>query len=275
MAAPITPATAQVPADPDAPVILDFSIHALRVALVARANVLKLSSMWAVPGVYVLLGPLGTGGKTEIYVGKAVKLRDRLNHHRTKPKLPWWRAIAITRDTTAGFNSAEIGYLEGRLYSELSSLASVDLKADKHDQDTTLPHHMLVQLDAFVPTILAALRVAGIDVGDELAPLGGARGKVRQIIQGTVADLLAAGLVSAGTPLTFARAGKKATGKITADGQIVVDGKAYTSPSTAAAAGLGLKATNGWVSWRLNEGSGPTLADLRSQLPPPTKEPTE
>lgn len=266
MATPITPATAQVPADPEAPVILDFSIHALRVALVARANVLKLSSMWAVPGVYVLLGPLGVGGTTEIYVGKAVKVRDRLNHHRTKPKLPWWRAVAITRDTTAGFNSAEIGYLEGRLYSELSALPTVDLKADKHDQDTTLPQHMLVQLDAFVPTILAALRVAGIDVAADVEPDGDGVGKARQLIQGTVADLLAAGLVSAGAPLTFARAGKKATGTITADGQIVVDGKAYTSPSTAAAAGLGLKATNGWVSWRLDDGAGPTLADLRAQL---------
>jgi hypothetical protein len=62
----------------------------------------------------------------------------------------------VTRDTTAGFNSAEIGYLEGRLYSELSSLPAVSLKADKHDHDTTLPQHMLVQLDAFVPTILGA-----------------------------------------------------------------------------------------------------------------------
>jgi hypothetical protein len=264
MPAPITPASAQVPADSDAPVILDFSVHALRVALVLRQHVLKLSSAWSAPGVYVLLGPLGTESATELYVGKAVKVRDRLSHHRSNPKLPWWRAIAVTRDTTAGFNSAEIGYLEGRLYSELSSVPTVSLKADKHDHDMTLPQHMLVQLDEFVPTILAALRVAGIELGDGDPEQSGS---IRKTIQGTVADLLAAGLVSAGTVLTFERAGKKAEAAITADGQLVVNGKAYGSPSTAAAEALGLKAANGWVSWRLNAGSGPTLAELRSQLP--------
>src|SRR5687768_2139415 len=100
MPTPITPASAQVPSEPDAPVIVDFNVHALRVALVSRRHVLKLSSEWAAPGVYVLLGPLGTEGQTQLYVGKAVKVRDRLNHHRSNPKLPWWRAIAVTRDTT-------------------------------------------------------------------------------------------------------------------------------------------------------------------------------
>lgn len=54
---------------------------------------------------------------------------------------------------------------------------------------------------------------------------------------------------------------------MTADGALVVDGKAYTSPSTAATRALDLKAANGWTSWRLAEGHGPTLADLRKQLP--------
>jgi hypothetical protein len=242
-------------------VVLDFSVHALQVALV-----LKLPPKWAAPGVYILLGALGTQGATELYVGKAVKVRDRLNHHRTKPKLDWWRAVAITRDTTTGFNSAEIGYLEGRLYSELSSLPGINLKADKHDHDTTLPQHMLVQLDAFVPTILAALRVVGIDLGDAGGPDAEPAGTTRQTFQTTVADLLAAGLLSAGTVLTFERSGKKAEAAVTVDGQLVVDGKAYRSPSTAAAAALGLKAANGWVSWRLDGGTGPTLAALRAQV---------
>lgn len=267
MPSPITPASAQVPADPDAPVILDFSVHALRVALVSRRNVLKLPSTWAAPGVYLLLGPLGATGKTEIYVGKAVRLRDRLNHHRTKPKLDWWRALAVSRDTTAGFNSAEIGYLEGRLYSELSAMSSVSLKADKHDHDTTLPQHMLVQLDAFVPTILAALRVAGIDLLDSTNAEEEPPGKKRQTIKGSLPDLLASGLLSAGAVLTFERAGKKGEAAVTPDGQLLVDGKAFASPSTAAAAALGLKAANGWVSWRLDGGKGPTLAELRTQLP--------
>lgn len=121
----------------------------------------------------------------------------------------------------------------------------------------------------FVPTILAALRLARVELGEGATTDSEPGGKVRQKIQGTVADLLAAGLVSAGTVLTFERAGKKAEAAITADGQLVVNGKAYGTPSTAAAAALGLKAANGWVSWRLNAGTGPTLAELRSQLPGP------
>ena len=128
MPSPITPANAQIPADNDAPVVVDFDVHALRVALVQRQHVLKLSAAWA-------------------------------------------------------------------------------------------------------------------------------------------PDLLAAGLLSAGALLTFQRAGKTAEASVTADGQLVVDGKAYSSPSRAASTSLGLKAANGWVSWRLDAGAGPTLADLRAQLP--------
>jgi hypothetical protein len=267
MPSPITPANAQIPSDTDAPVVVDFDVHALRMAFVQRKHILKLSSSWAVPGVYILLGPLGGESTTEVYVGKAVKVRDRLNHHRNNPKLPWWRAVAVTRDTTAGFNSAEIGYLEGRLFSELSAIPSISLKADKHDLDTTLPQHMLIQLDAFVPTILASLRLAGLDLGADQVDAMEPGGKKVQQIQGSVPDLLAAGLLGAGTTLTFQRAGKTAEASVTADGQLVVNGKAYSSPSSAAAAALGLKAANGWVSWRLDGGMGPTLAQLRSQLP--------
>jgi hypothetical protein len=267
MPSPVTPASAQVPSDADAPIVMDFSIHALRVALVARRHVLKLPESWSVPGIYVLLGPLGTGKETELYVGKAVEVRKRLNHHRTNPKLAWWRALAVTRDTTAGFNSAEVGYLEGRLYKELISAPGIDLKADKHDFDTTLPQHLLVQLDAFVPTILSALRIAGVELGEEEEALDKPEGKTRKTIGGSVPDLLAAGLLSAGATLTFDRAGKHAEASVTSDGQLVVDGKAFASPSTAAAKALGLKAANGWKSWRVDGGSGPTLADLRAQLP--------
>lgn len=266
MASPVTPANVQVPSDADAPIVMDFSVHALRVAMVSRRHILKLPESWSVPGIYVLLGALGTGTDTELYVGKAVEVRKRLNHHRTNPKLSWWRAIAVTRDTTAGFNSAEIGYLEGRLYKELISAPGISLKADKHDQDTTLPQHLLVQLDAFVPTILAALRIAGIELGEEEEALSQPEGKTRQTIEGSVPDLLAAGLLSAGATLSFDRAGKHAEASVTSEGHLVVDGKAYSSPSTAAAKALGLKAANGWKSWRIGS-SGPTLADLRAQLP--------
>lgn len=265
MAAPVTPANAQVPADAGAPIVLDFSVHALRVALVARRNVLNLSEAWAVPGIYVLLGKLG-GEETEVYVGKTVWLRKRLNNHRLKPKLSWWRAVAITRDTTAGFNSAEVGYLEGRLFKELQATPGIAPKADKFDQDTTLPPHLLLQLDEFVPTILAALRIAGVEFEEEEEALATPTGKKRKTYDGSIADLLSSGLLVAGTTLHFDQGDKHAEATVTADGKLMVDGKAYASPSTAGAKAVGIKATNGWAKWRVGP-SGPTLADLREDLP--------
>jgi Restriction Enzyme Adenine Methylase Associated len=263
---PVTPGSIQVPGAPDAPVIVDFGVHALRAALVRKESVPELAQTWAAPGVYCLLGALGGEGKTTTYVGKGVSVRKRLMQHRAKPPIEWWRAVAIVRDTTDGFNSAEIGYLEGRLAKEVEGFPNVELKAEKYDLDTTLPAHLLIQLDTLVPTILSALRVAGLDVrkgidGQETSSI------TRKTVPGTVSDLLSEGLLSAGTKLTFKRGSKLAHATVTAAGDLVVDGKSYSSPSTAAAAALNLKAANGWTSWRLDDGSGPTLAELRSQLP--------
>lgn len=137
--APVTPADVQVPSDPGAPVIVNFGVHALGMAFVARDCVLALPQQsWSTPGVYVLMAPLGSG-RTQVYVGKAKELRGRLNTHRNNPPIDWWRAVAVARDTTDGFNTAETGYLEGRLASELSDLPYIDRKADRNDIDTSLP----------------------------------------------------------------------------------------------------------------------------------------
>lgn len=95
--------------------IINLDAPALRVAFVAREHLGHLPQDWARPGVYVLLASVGASEKTQVYVGKAIRVRDRFLTHRRKPPVPWWRAVAITQDTTNGFNSAEIGYLEGRI----------------------------------------------------------------------------------------------------------------------------------------------------------------
>jgi hypothetical protein len=252
---------------PIVPASVQVNVHALHVALVERESVLRLSTGWDKPGVYVLLGSLGVEGPTQVYVGKAKKVRDRLSTHRQKPKIPWWRAIAVIRDTSDGFNSAEIGYLEGRIASELKACPALDLKADRYDLDETLPTPVLVQLDSFVPTVLAGLRIAGLDLRTPAPPQEPPKKgpQPKQFFAGSISDLLASGLLNAGAQLVFKRAGKEAHATVTADGQLVVNGKTYSSPSTAAVAALNLKAANGWVSWRLP--SGKTLAELRDQLP--------
>lgn len=249
--------------------IADVPVHALLIAIVRRRDLDALPQEWVAPGVYVLIGPADGQSPTPVYVGQARDVRKRLVRHRAAPKLDWWRAVAIKRDTTHGFNSAEIGYLEGRLAAELGSLPNVEVIEGKRDLDTTLPEHHRLALDAFVPSILAALRIVGIDLAsdrDDASDEQPSAKRTRATIPGTVADLLAAGLLSAGSVLTFKRAGRSATARVTASGELVVDGVTYASPSTAAAKALGLKAANGWISWRLDGGSGPTLADLREQL---------
>lgn len=274
--APVIPVNLQVPADPSAPIIADFAVHALRVAIVQRQDLERVPADWVVPGIYVLVGSPGPDDRRlPLYVGKARDLRKRLFQHRTKPKLEWRRAIAVKRDTTHGFNSSEIGYLEGRLAAELCSLPGAHVIEGQRDQDTTLPEHHLLALDAFVPSVFAALRIAGLDLSPADTPLEEANGDADSpgerrrstAVPGTVADLLAAGLLSAGATLTFARAGKRAQARVAASGELIVNGVTYASPSTAAAKAFGLRAANGWVSWRLEDGRGASLADLRAQLP--------
>ncbi len=62
----------------------------------------------------------------------AVDLRKRLLQHRRTPKLAWTRAVAIKRDTSHGFNSAEIGYLEGRLAAEIGAMCTPALQPGPH-----------------------------------------------------------------------------------------------------------------------------------------------
>jgi len=270
--ASVVPVNVQVPADANAPIIADFVEHAIRVAYVQRRDVARLAeSDWAAPGVYVLLTDDGSGNA---YVGKAVKLRDRLLQHRVAPKLEWSRAVILKRDTSHGFNSAEIGYLEGRLSSELGAVHSLHVVKGKTDQDATLPRHMLLSLDAILPTMVAAMRLAGIDVqkesdsGIDQAVSSAISGHTSSVIPGTVADLLAAGLLHAGVELHLSQGGKLGVGKVTTTGGIIVNGVAYASPSKAAAVALGLKSSNGWDAWRVGSLLGPKLSALRAKLPP-------
>jgi hypothetical protein len=116
----VVTANLQVPSDMTAPMVAELPQQALRVAYVTRRDLNHLpDEEWGVPGVYVLLADHGSD---QVYIGQAVHLRKRLLQHRSAPKLEWRRAVAIKRDTSNGFNSAEIGYLEGRLASVIGSI---------------------------------------------------------------------------------------------------------------------------------------------------------
>jgi hypothetical protein len=270
MSAPVVPVNVQVPSDATAPIVADLTVHAIRVAHVWRRDAERLPvDDWNVPGVYVLLA---AGATPEAYVGKAVELRGRLLQHRAKPKLDWRRAVAIKRDTSHGFNSAEIGYLEGRVASELRVIPGLKVVESQRTQDETLPPHLLLALDELILSILAALRLVGVDLfkppgdGDVDEPMTAGTKKTHAVKTGNVADLLAAGLLSAAVELHLRQGGRAARGSVTAAGQILVDGVAYDSPSKAAATALGLTSSNGWTTWHVGDMNGPTLDHLRAQL---------
>lgn len=265
-----TPVNVQIPSDPEAPVIADFVEHALRVAYIERSHLGSLAaSDWDVPGVYVLLTGDGSG---RVYVGMARGIRSRLVQHNSKPQLPWVRAVAVKRDTSDGFNTAEIGYLEGRISAEVAELDSITVVEGQRSGDETLPKHMMISLDAFVKSVLASLRLAGIDItrrnpesdADEIEsaspPVPG-----RASFSAKFADLVSSGLIRAGETLYLKQGVVEETGTVTADGEIVVRGVSYRSPSSAAANALRLQSSNGWTSWRVGSPSGMLLDALRQQ----------
>lgn len=263
----VIPVNVQIPSAAATPVVADFVAHALRVGYIHRRDIERLPvDDWGVPGIYVLLSD---NGSHQLYIGQAVDLRKRLRDHQRRSKLEWARAVAIKRDTSHGFNSAEIGYLEGRVAAEISAIPGVTVIEGKRDQDTTLPRHMLLSLDDLLSSILAALRLAGVDTyteADEPENSGPAKRKSRTAKDGTVADLLASGLLRAGAEVHLSQGGRVASGTVTTSGEIIIAGVAYASPSKAAQKALGLQSSNGWTTWHVGNPKGPTLDSLREQL---------
>lgn len=267
----VTPVNLQIPGDTAAPVIADFVEHALRVAFVDRVNLRSLpADEWAAPGIYVLFTSDGSG---RVYIGQARRIRSRLLQHNVNEKLPWTRAMAVRRDTTNGFNTAEIGYLEGRVSAEVAAISGLTVVEGQTSGDETLPSHMMISLDSFVKSILAALRISGIDITraetedereeDELVTTSPA-GK-RATYKVKLADLVSSGLLRAGESLYLRQGGVEASGTVTSDGEVIVKGVAHTSPSAASSNALGVQSSNGWILWHVGAHSGMPLDRLRQQ----------
>ena len=76
----------------------------------------------------------------------------------------WTRAVLVKRDTSHGFTSADIGFLEGHLAAELDGAPGIVLVQGKVDEDLTLPPAATVPLNALVSSIFAVLRLAGVSL---------------------------------------------------------------------------------------------------------------
>jgi CRISPR-associated DxTHG motif protein len=65
-------------------------------------------------------------------------IRARLLQHASH-KDHWSRAVLIQLDTTHGLNSAQVAWLEGRVYDPLSAAQDVTLHNKNRPGDETLP----------------------------------------------------------------------------------------------------------------------------------------
>jgi hypothetical protein len=277
MAAPTT-ATFHLPHSWLAPLELTVKMPSLAMAVVPRDAVGALDEKWAKAiGVYVLLGPPGDNQYDyRCYAGQSGTggLKQRLGTHRNSanwekrhhlPKEWWTRALIVRSRDEEGFNSAEAGWLEGRLWDILDGAPAAQLVGKKGD-DQTLPQHDRERLEQYMPAITAVLRAIGAspDTPDQhVKPK-----RVRKH-NATVADLIKAELLTPGVKLRSLSSLHEVIAVVGDAGELIVDGKTYDSPSGAAVAVAGHE-MNGWTFWGFQSGDGTLvpLSDLRAQLEP-------
>ena len=155
------PLSVLLPDDPGAPALIYDTTAALAMAVVDRGAVTELTGGWDAPGVYVLLDRHDSEGTWGCYVGKAPGgVRTRLGQH-LRSRDHWCRALFIRRDTTFGFNSAHVGWLEGRLYDLHDAAADTRLHNGNRPSDETLPPYERAALESIVPPIRRVLRLLG------------------------------------------------------------------------------------------------------------------
>ncbi|WP_152563835.1 hypothetical protein [Actinomadura welshii] len=255
---------------------------ALCVAIVERKGARSLGSDWDVPGVYVLLDPAAPGGTWGGYVGKApAGIKSRLSTHLSQ-KDHWSRAVLVRRDTKYGFHSAQVGWLEGRLYDLLHAAANARLHNIRRPVDETLPPHDRQMLESCVMPFVRVLRLLGYDPtptatsGKNELTVPAARTSTskpaRRVIRGTVQDLLRAGLLQAHAKLVSTSRAWPAEATVLPDGRIEYGGRSFNSPSGAADY-VTSGSVNGWSFWATETESGRvTLGALRARLDSPSRE---
>ncbi len=260
------PMTVLLPETAASPITLYDGGAALRMAIVERMGVPALSQLdWDRPGVYVLLDLPQSDGTWGCYAGQAAALRTRLVQHVAK-KDYWRRALLIQRDTTFGYNSAQIGWLEGRLYDLLDAAGDARLHNGNRPGDETLPAHERLALEASVAPIRRVLRLIGYDpASPDDQPGPGLPKKTSRFYGITAQDLIAAGYLTAGATLTSTNGAWPATATLLPDGKVRFGAVAHASPSAAASAVKG-GAANGWEFWAVETPTGSLpLATLRAR----------
>lgn len=264
---PITTLLPETAADP---VVLFDQHAALRFAIVERDHTLRISAEeWDRPGVYILLDPPAADGSWGCYVGKApAGIRTRLRDH-LRNKDHWRRAVLIQRDTTFGFNSAQVAWLEGRLYDLLDAAEDARPHNGNRPSDETLPAFERASLENAVLPISRILRLIGYDpaTADDTGTVSTTTKSTRtsRFSGITLKNVIDAGHLAPGATVVSTNSVWPAKAQVNADGTITVNGTPHPTPSAAATAVKG-GAANGWDFWAADDTTGKTtLATLRAR----------
>lgn len=257
MSGEVQPVTFYVPASAGEPVEVKVTHSGLRMVLVNRDSVRLLGAEWRVLGIYFLLGPADSDpDRFRAYVGEVGRrdLLTRLTEHVAQKQ--WWsRALLITGEAKDGFNSAEIGWLEGRFYDVLNNAVAAELMNKGRPGDDSIALKDRGVLERYVEPTMAALRACGAppDTADQ-KPIP--KGKKRAYYRESVKDLIDADLLKAGTRLEPLRKHLCETALVLEDGSLQVGGVVYQAVSTAAVAVSGSKSEPGWEFWGAPSGDG-------------------
>ena len=280
----IQPVTFYVPATSAEPIEVGVAHSGLRMVLVSREAIGMLDNTWGVLGVYFLLGAADDPDRYQAYVGEVGRrtLLVRLREHAAHKE--WWSRALLIASASDEFNSAEIGWLEGRLYDVLNNALAADVMNRGRPGDDSIARRDRGVLERYVEPIMAALRACGAppDTADQKPAPRGRRKQARY--KESVKDLIDGGLLKAGTRLQPLRRGLTGSALVLDSGELEVDGDAYGSVSAAAVAVSGKQSEPGWNFWGAPSGDGGfvPLHDLRMRLrerddspPTPAAQPVE
>ena len=257
-----------VPGSSAEPMEVKVAHSGLRMVLVSRESVGLLDESWRVLGVYFLLGAAGDPDRYRAYVGEVGKstLVQRVKQHATQKD--WWSRALLIGSSSDEFNSAEIGWLEGRLYDVLNNAIACEVMNGNRPGDESLSLRERGVLERYVEPIMAALRACGAppDTADQKPARKGRRTHTH--FSESVADLISAGLLKPETKLHPLKKGLTETATVLADGRLQVGTVIHDTLSAAAKAVAGTTSEAGWNFWGAPSGAGGfvPLATLREKL---------
>jgi hypothetical protein len=266
-------------ADVNAPIELSAEFGPVEMLLVSREQVHSNNlDSWNSPAVYLLISRRkgGDAWAYSAYVGQSARAISRIKAH-VKQKKDWHRACVIRKAGTGTFSSSQIAWLEGRIWSLISTSEHGVVANSVKPGDDTLQPSAVAQLENLIPPITNMLRLAQVDITPaqdsptSAAVSGNAKKRNRTTYAGNLDDLLNSGLITDGQPAFLVIEGSVTEAQFTVKRNragILVGNKHYTAPSAAAYQVRG-SSINGWFYWKVKGRNGAfiNLGELRAKLP--------